>query len=342
MRAARRFRVANAAQPVAQPAAFEVAAGPERITSAVPLGDRIIIATSTGRVAAFELSVGRVLWQARVGDAPVQRILATDDFVVVLLADETAPTLVALDAFTGQHVWRRAFAREAQGAVVPVNFTLASDGTLVWLLLDRVVGKDLFEPGDAIKFDVMVTGRLPFEHAHKPEQLAIVDGRIVVLAENGLFVRVHSLETGKLLRAANTQARYATGATPGSWKAVFRVVGNRLYIFGAQAVNAVDLERPDAHWRSPGMPDLLFTRTAITREQVAVFAEPTPAARQRGKTSSQVLLFSRRQLPDGRETGQQEFEPVDFPGQVTQWQVVDGGIYCLTTDQQLHFLQAAR
>ncbi|MGH7177399.1 MAG: PQQ-binding-like beta-propeller repeat protein, partial [Tepidisphaeraceae bacterium] len=191
------------AQALPDPPAPEAGGNIERIVDVRPLSDRAIVATSTGRIAAFDLIDGRLLWQTQAADAQIDRLVVNEDFVVVRSSDPSAMQLVALEALNGQAVLRRSFARENGSATPLVNIALASDGTLVWLMPDTMVAKDLFEPGDAPRFQLnrrpRETGGL-FGGALAPDQLIITDGRVVVVAEDGMNVHVRSLETGEILR----------------------------------------------------------------------------------------------------------------------------------------------
>jgi hypothetical protein len=55
--------------------------GAEQIDHIRPVGDRVLVATSGGRVAAVELSNGNIAWQSRMTDAPLQQVVTNDDFI---------------------------------------------------------------------------------------------------------------------------------------------------------------------------------------------------------------------------------------------------------------------
>jgi outer membrane protein assembly factor BamB len=273
-------------------------AGAEHILFVQPLTDRVILATSTGRVVAADLNDGRVLWQTRIAKAAVERLLATDDFVVLKTGDGgTSSQLVALDSFGGQPVFRKSFAgRDAMtGLPLPLNVALAGDGTLVWVLPDRVVGKDLFDTSDALRFGAAPPAGAPrrdgvdttFVAAIGPDRFMVADGRIIAVCENGEAVRVLSLETGRTIRNDDgAEMRMASGAsnpTGGDVQVTVRVVGPMLYVFGPQSVRAYDLERPGDLWQAELMDprdntSCLFRDAAVTRDHLLVFAVPQPRA----------------------------------------------------------------
>src|SRR5204862_7673106 len=121
----------------------------EEIEHVRATGDRVVIGTSSGRVASLELSDGSMAWQTRVGETSLNQMLASDDFIVVRFVDDFGAQIVALETFGGQIVMRRLFGPEA--APGPINLALSPDGTLVYTLQDRVCGQDLYEPGRALK-----------------------------------------------------------------------------------------------------------------------------------------------------------------------------------------------
>ena len=105
-----------------------------------------------------------------------------------------------LDIGSGQMLYRRLFTRNAQS---PINVDLSPDGKIVYLTQDQLCGKDLFEPGDKLSFAVPGTRRdnshAAYEGAVSPDHLVIAQGRILVVAENGEFINIDSLETGQIL-----------------------------------------------------------------------------------------------------------------------------------------------
>src|SRR5207244_4518153 len=91
-------------QPLAPPPiAQRPAAGvDEQITEVRPVGDRVLVSTSTGRLLSADAGTGRVAWQSRLSDRPLDRVVATEDFTVVRASDDVSIRLIALDTFTGQ------------------------------------------------------------------------------------------------------------------------------------------------------------------------------------------------------------------------------------------------
>ncbi|MDB5303459.1 MAG: bamB 4 [Phycisphaerales bacterium] len=254
----RRIRVVGAqpVAPVAAPAPVRPALG-EQIADVRPVGDHVLISTTTGRVFAAELGTGKVAWQNRLSERPVDRLAANEDFTVVRVSDEGSVRIAAFDTATGQlrstHSWI------VQNGMAPVNLALAADGTLVYTMPDRLCLKDLYKPwGDSPEKEVLANpGLPPFGGATQPDQLLISEGRILALADNGSekYVRVHSLETGQPvpLRYRSPQGDQDVDrilSTGKSWGVSLRVVGPHLYVVGPDAVISYNLDRPAETWTS--------------------------------------------------------------------------------------------
>lgn len=328
--------------------------GPEQITHLRPFSDRIVFSTSTGRVVALDSSDGKLLWQVRPSDRGPTHCLASDDFVALRLSDDAMlrVEIVVLDALSGQFLSRRTFTNADGSGNVPINMALAPDGTLVWIMPDRVCGKDLFEPGDRLTFEENVRREgnpTLFIGAIATDHLQIADGRIYVVSDNGIYVRVFSLETGKALQSENTDIKLATGATPNTWNTTLCALGRKLYVVGPKQMYSHDLEN-----LSYNQNTVLASRTAlrprdviVTRSHVVVLSEPAaPGGRPRrpGTPTLQLQAVSRAPVDDaGRESGllDQQFNLSD-PSTIVAWQPVEGGLYYLGGDQRLHFLMGAR
>src|SRR5204863_4402858 len=103
---------------------------------------------------------------------------------------------------------------------------------------------DLYQQGTTLKFgeQSMSDGNSVFDNARLPDQLAIVEGQILAVADNGQFVRVLSLEDGHQLRQPlSTQSQ--------SWDVHLSVVGSRLYVRNQKTVYGYSLlDPPDDPW----------------------------------------------------------------------------------------------
>jgi hypothetical protein len=279
-------------------------------------------------------------------------LLANDDFVVLRLHEGSRVQILVLDALSGQPISRRGFNDDGAGGNIPINLALAPDGTLVWVMADQLCGKDLFEPGDRPTFQQ--SGRLDgnpalFAGATGPDQLQIGDGRVFVVSDNGIYVRVYSLESGEPLRSENTDIKLTTGVRPGTWSAILRPVGRKLYVVGAKDMFSYDLENLSNNQNTP-----LSSQTAIrprdvivTKSHVVILSEPAAVVqrpRRMGTPTLDLQAISRAPLDDrGLESGRlDEKLTITDPSTIVAWQAVEGGMYYLGGDQRLHFLQGAR
>lgn len=346
--------------PAAQQAARADPAAAEQVTEVKPVGDRLLVTTTHGRIVCAELAGGAVAWQTRLTDRAFDRLVATEDFTVAKVADDTAVRLIALDTVTGQIRGSEAFA-VVQGQL-PCNVALSADGTLVYTMPDRLVLRDLYKPwGQDVR---VVTGptptQPPYLNATGPDQLVIAEGRILALAEMGnnnsgmnkKYVRVHSLETGQplTLRVPDGDQVVDVQLTAGtdSWDVSLRVIGPRLYIVNPQTVLCYNLDGADTFWEWEGVFDDDAENYPNVREamfgQDYVVLLSQPGATQPRKGEQQLLAYRRA---SGRPGGTAESGYGDYTIKVreaepvTHWQGVNGGFYYLTGDGKLHFLTAA-
>jgi len=332
------------------PPPVDVEARPEQITQVRVAGDRVIFATSNGRVTAID-SKGNVLWQSRLNSRPIDRLLASDDFVVFSAGDEVSVTLCALDLGTGQILFRRSYTRDGQW---PINVDLSPDGKIVYLTQDQLCAKDLFEPGDKLSFAIpgvrRDNGRPAFEGAMLPDHLVIAQGRILVIAENGEFMHIHSLDTGRVITSTTPDGQEVDGRLPTEardWRVRLQTAGPRVYVVGQRAtLVAYNLDHFGETWdRFTERDGTWQTRDAIIgKNHVLVLDEPTPGAQpDRPATLLRMNFYSRMLSKQGRESGLNEFGVnLTDPTGIKQWQAVEGGLYYLTGDNKLHFLRGAK
>jgi outer membrane protein assembly factor BamB len=362
-------RLRNAAQ-MARAAAL--AAGQqqqqaERIDHVRPLGDRVVVATSTGRITALDLAGGQPAWQTRTGDAAIDQLVANDDFIAARFDDDGGVQLVALDTFAGQVVMRTTFTPDT----APANIALAPDGTLLYTRPDRVCGKDLYEPGNSLKFggDSATApegaGQV-FNRTGAPggddldtaaEQIVVAQGRIYAVADHGQFVRVLSLYDGREIgHKLQTEAK--------DWNVRLRVVGPRLYVFTSETAFSYHVVREDESWmgtidrfQRPTVRDffigkshvVLLDQSAAAMQQMAGGAGGGGGAGEAGPDTSprfRLLAYARYPTAAGRDDESGKFDQsVDITHAVgihlKQWQGVEGGFYYHSVDRKLHFLKGS-
>ncbi len=305
----------------------------ETIDHVLPIGDRIIVGTSTGRVMAVDLATGDVAWQTRITELGIDQLLASDDFVAIRFVGDGGAEIVALDAANGQVVMHKVFGQQP-----PQNMALSPDGTLVWSMPDRIYGKDLYEPEKGLKFGAvsMNTGGTTYNGAIAADQLVVADGRILALSDSGQMVRVLSLETGR-----EVAAPIATRSAANTWNVWLRVLGPRLYIISGKTVCERNLTDADDSWdgsvdiETPVMSQAFFGKNyVVLLGQVTPANVPIPGAARNWLTG-----YSRRVLDNGKESGVLDFsQPVTNPAGIDQWQPVEGGFYYHSLDHKLHYL----
>ncbi len=328
----------------------------EQIVEVRPVGDRVLVTTSSGRLFSVDLADGKLAWQTRFSERAVDRLCANEDFTVVKVSDDTTVRLVAMDTFTGQVLGSKTFV--AQNGLVPVNLALSADGTLVYTLPDRLCLKNLYTswPDSSDREVQGPAGLPPFSGATQPDQLVVAEGRILALADNGTdkYVRVHSLETGNPipLKIASPQGdqevdRVLTAGK--NWNVSLRVVGPHLYVVSAEGVTSYNLDRPAETWTSV-VPDTHFNvRDMFVGQQFLVLIDDETPAPNGGAPAQPVYGLRAFGLYPASPTNPAESGRLDFKVDVTDpagltgsWQAVDGGFCYLSADQKLHLLRGAR
>jgi outer membrane protein assembly factor BamB len=344
--------------------AVAVAGGPEQIFQVRIVADRAIISTTSGRLIALDLTDGKTLWQTRLGDRPIDRLLASDDFVVATINDGGALRLHVLDTFSGQSLGRKDFNNDGTGLL---NLALSPDGKLVYVTADQLACKDLFDTGDLSKPTFTISTRKAegnplFMGSTQPEQLQISDGRVLAVSDNGQFVRAYSLETGKPLQPVAGKGNRpdvdgGLQTQSSDWRVQLLTVGPRAYVWSPKAVISYNLDNPADTWSwAPRQSSNWSHRDALAaKDYLVMIDEPAninPNARGRflqaraagapNPPRIKFTAFSRSVTDSGRESGvlAHELDLSDNSG-ISAWQIVDGGFYYLTADRKLHFLKGA-
>lgn len=331
----------------------------EQILHVRCLSDRVIVATTQGRLIALDLSDGQPVWQVRPTDRTIERLLGTDDFVIGIFNDEASMQVVAVDATTGQTVLRRVFSRDGY---LPVNVALSPDGKLIWLTHETLVGKDLFDPSDRPTFARTVRGGAGGEGAfgiepRAADQLLIFDNYIAALADGGQFIRVFSLDDGRPITLVspelNQALEYKARTDANDWQSNVQIlnVGTRVYAVGRFTLRSHDVENPRLSWnrRIDATPRWQAREAAVAASYLLVMEDLLPARRtqlrQTGQTAPalRIAAFNRAPLPGGGEIGRLDHyyeivEPSGIPDR--QYQLVDGGVVYLTGDQKLKLITA--
>jgi outer membrane protein assembly factor BamB len=357
--------------PAVQPKA--VVNGPEQIDQVVPIGDRLIVSTTTGRVACFETADGRLAWQIRLSDRPVNRVLANDDFTVIHSETDSNIRLDVLDTFSGHVRSNKVFVRMSNS--YPQNVALSPDGILAYTLPDRMCLKDLYA-GPAKLIETRFSGSPATYLGMKGQDQLLIEGQqVLALANSGgadqagqKYVHLYSLDTGESVKVQveKQQIDQALAAGSKSPEVRLRVAGTRLFTIAPDACNSYDLHRPDQPEPIYGQyplaaPDQKIDVTdAFIGRDFLVFvgydsdpqnvvavpgigAPNPPAAVELRHKSAQIAAFGRYKTARGE--GVRLDYPVkveDATGITDDWQAFDGGLCYRTEDSKLHFLMGAK
>ncbi len=314
--------------------------GPEQIADVKIVSDRIVIATTAGRLIAIHPSSGKLVWQSRLTANPIETLVANDDFVGARYTDDTASVVVGLDAYAGQPLFRKSMPIDEHASV---NMAMAADGTLVYTTYSSLCGKDLYDPSPNLTFETAPVAEnvSVFAGMSAPDQLLIQNQRIIAVSDNGTLVRVHSLIDGKPVRASLTDATartldaLQTGANDPNVH--LRIAGSHLYVFSPRSIFAYDLDQPDFSWNDTfdAGGSARIRDAFIGQDYLLLINDPGA-----GKTIIQCFL---RAPINGHESGlwvhakslhSETGIPTVLP--------VDSGLYYLTGDNTLHFLKGAR
>ena len=334
------------------------AAATEQIAEVIPVGDRVLLSTTAGRIVCADLAQGVAVWQMRLSDGPIDRLVANEDFAVALVTDAGNVRLVAIDTFSGEPRGSKSFAG-GDNQNTPVNLALSADGTLVYTLPDRLCLKNLYAPWpDPSDREVIAgNGTTPFrvgdESASAPDQLVIAEGRILALADEGArkTVRVHSLETGNPvpLRFTSPQGNEQVDRVLGAgatWKVSLRVLGSHLYVVGPDIEASYNLDQPAESWVRPPSDSPADVRDVMIGKKFLVTIEGVRAADADNGEPTKFIVRAIGLYPASAttsdESGRTDYYPVIDTGALAgSWQGVDGGFCYLAADHKLHMLMGA-
>jgi outer membrane protein assembly factor BamB len=368
-----RIRVLRGGVPMIAPVApvVPVVAAPavEETTDVIPVGDRILLSTSSGRIVCADLAEGKVVWQARLSEHPIDRLVANEDFTVARVSDSTSVRLVALDTFSGETRGSKSFPL-SDNSLVPVNMALSADGTLVYTRPDRLCLKNLYTPWpDPSDREIIGAASLPlFKNgdgaASGPDQLVIAEGRILALADDAAqsgapqgggtpkSVRVYSLETGNPVPLrfespqGNTEVDRVLSAGT-SWDVSLRVIGSHLYVFSPDGTAAYNLDQVAEAWSLMDADHKSTIHNVFIGKQYAVVLQ-SPAPDDGAPPADAPLTLCAFGRYASSPTNPFESGRLDYKVQITDpgaatgpWQAVDGGFYYLSADQKLHMLMGA-
>jgi outer membrane protein assembly factor BamB len=320
------------------------AMGAEQIVSVRPAGNRVIVATSTGRVLAMDAADGHIVWQIRLGENAVNQLLANPHYTVARMDDPAGSELVAIDTAGGRVIGRRKFGPENSPTQL-VNVALSEEGMLAWTVTNKLFVKDLYEPW-ATKIELGGqdnTDSAPFSGCVGADQLLIREGRVLAAYDGGKFVRVCDLVRAPIGADDETDP-LATGTNSADF--TMRVVGPQLFITHSKSFTRYNLADAADH----GAPDPYeMDYPAHIREMFlgVDYAILLNIPIDRGPAGAPLmLLLAYRRAPfssqSARESGVLDYvQTITDPAGILSWQPVNGGMYYLSGDQKLHLLQSA-
>lgn len=350
--------------------------GPEQIDRVVPTPQHIVFSTNNGRVVCLDLADGHLAWQVRLSDRPVIRLLANEDFTVILSETNSYVRLEVLDTYSGHVRGNHPFARGSNG--FPQNVALSDDGTLVYTKADRVCIKDLFKPWNQREIEhTLPSGPANFLGMSGQDQLIIAANRILAVADSGgpdrtgeKYVRIYSLETGepamvKVGQRQQIEQQLSCGTkSPG---VRLCVLGTRLFTLASNACNAYDLDHLDHHESIFGqeLPLSAVSDAFMGRDFLIFLGDdpdapaapaprppalpgvpqppPAPVAAPATRTTVQLSAFGRYATSHGEGTRLDYQLKIDSPAGITpEWQGFEGGLCYRTADRKLHFLLGAK
>ncbi len=332
--------------------------GPERISHFQVLSDRVVVATSEGRVISFDLTTGKPAWQVKPAELPVRHFQAIDDFVVISSTDQFANTDVfVLDAITGQINSKVNFNPQQNRQLM--NLALSRDGVLVTTQMNELNGRDLFDPSNAgwkRQVGNRQIGEMPFINVVGEDQLIINNDRILAVSmaqdQQKQSVRVFDLRTGEPKRSKDprngktVETIYTSGSTRGprgDQSLSIQTVGSQVYLVSPNAMKSINLDAAGS-WSPNGINERgPIKGFELSRDYALVIQTPAQNDRMPKLPSIQISTHSREKLDTGDESGLLVYRPtIKDPAGILadEWTVADGGFYYVSGDQKLKLLKA--
>jgi len=360
--------LAQAAPPAVAAAPAGISGG-ETIIHVRPLSDRLILATSTGRVFALAISDGRLLWQSRVGEMPILQLVASDDFVVLRSADDSNAALDVLDADSGQKLAEQKYANQqmdmnanqamifngvamvAAGGAFPINMALAGDGTLVWMMPNQLCIQDLYHPNLA-----QPKATTPLDASRQPifansigsDQLIIAAGRIMAVSDGGKIVRLYALQTGEVIGTTlPTTPPNSMPVGPGgqvqpqaAGHVGLLVAGTYMYAVGPEGVIAYNLDSLGNRWVSSSVPKPAIARTIIDKNYLLAMCGVGSPMTINSWSRAIITTKAGATIESGVAGAFGQSTLSDTAG-ISDMQAVDGGLYYMTADHKLKLVRGA-
>ncbi len=332
--------------------------GPERIMYFQVLSDRVVIATSQGRVASFDLGNGNLAWQSRPMDQVPTRFLAIDDFVVASSSDGMSSDVFVLDGISGKTFRHINYDMRANSNQELKNLALSPDGVLVSMLREHLEAVDLFDANPTtVHSPASTNGEPAFSLSNFPDQLVVADERVLALftsASGTQSVKAYDLRTMKPMKMRDSKgnntidASYPSGAQANPDRVQgsisIHAVGPAFYIFGPRSLMAYHLDNEEVHWNAPPMSDVGVGRDfVITQEYAVLLNGPRGNEATNKLTALQISAYSRAVVAGGGESGVLDQRTMirDNARVINgQWQIANDALYYVSGDDKLKMLKA--
>lgn len=320
----------------------EIVAEANEITSFAIAGNRVLLGTGNGRIAALDVATGKLLWQLRPDPGPVIRLLASDDFAATRHSTGGRNSIVGIDTDTGRMVFRRSFSPDH-----PIqNLALSDDGKLVFTLPNRLTCRDLFDQSDRTLFDFPVANNAPFAGQDGPDQLLITNDMIAAVTDGGMAVRLYSLFTGRPMLSANRQTGVSEPAiafVPHGRPSIVHLTEAAPYLYAhtTSSIRALNLQQTDpAERRLPATVMNISTLIPGARHLVAI--EPAPrVGNPPGVASLNLICFSRAPGKAGESGRLDHLWSLQPETPIVSWQLLETGLYTTTPAGQLLYYPTA-
>ena len=311
------------------------------ITAAISTEGKVIVSTGSGRILAVDSATGSILWQLRPEAGRVGRLAASDEFTAARIVAAQRSLVVAIDNKTGRVV----FARSQPAGDEIQNVVISDDGQLIFTTASRLVAKDLFDHSDRYVFDVALDSRTAFLRQDNEDQLLISGDVIIATTDNGAQVRLFSRLTGQQIAPGGEKSQSPAARMPAKRReSRTRLVLAEPYVFAYNqgAVCAINLERAEPVERR--LPDAVQNLKAVLpgRNHVIAVEQPVRPYNAVNFPSIQFMAFSRNRTAaaeSGRLDHSLQIEPA---GEITSWQMLEGGLLMATGDKKLLYYPAIK
>lgn len=329
------------------------------------LSDRVVVGTSTGRIAAMDAASGVALWQSRPSETPVGRLQSNDDFIAASFTESVPSSSVQVfDAVSGQTVLSKTYdgTNPQQNGGNLVNIAMSPDGVLITMLASQLVGIDLYDPGSGEW--KRTSGRpnvmeMPFITSNQENQLVLTPDRVLAVYRSGSgqqSVHAYALRTLKPMTQLDPRNKQPIetpfvireGSDPDANPVSILADGENLFVCSPRSASSYNLDHPNfiglsipANIGYGPARDYVLARDFF----VQVVQPGNPNLNAQALPAIQLAFFSRTQMPSGEESGnlEQRFLLRDLATlTANEWQLADGAFYYVTNDQKLKVARATK